>query len=469
MVVLVLSLAACGGETPAPTATTVATNPTATTGQPTEATTAPVAEATATTPAATEATATKGTTDANAGEIVWLSTQLRPVEEGEKLRNAILKDFNGTVEYLPEDTGPFVDRLMAESQAGNLTISLVGGLHGDFPPFINEGIMEDLSDLAGRLEDRGISEDFMELGKMGTDQQYYIPWMQATYIGAASKEALEHLPEGADINNLTYDQMKTWAANIQTATGERKFGLPGGPMGLIHRLFQGYFYPAYTGRNITAFSSPEAVEMWTYIKDLWQYTNPQSTTYQFMQEPLMSGEVWLTMDHVARLITAVRERPDDFVLFPAPSGPKGRAFMPVLAGLGIPKGAPNRAGAEQLIEYMLRPEVQVTTLREVAFFPVVETEMPTDLAPGIRMEADAVALQTNADDALPSLLPVGLGAKGGEFNKVFTDSFQRIVLRNEDIQTVLNEQATILQGIITEVGAKCWSPDPESDGPCQVK
>ena len=175
------------------------------------------------------------------------------------------------------------------------------------------------------------------------------------------------------------------------------------------------------------------------------------------------------MDHVARLITAVRERPDDFVLFPAPSGPQGRAFMPVLAGLGIPKGAPNRAGAEQLIEYMLQPEVQVTTLREVAFFPVVETELPTDLAPGIRMEADAVALQSGADNALPSLLPVGLGAKGGEFNKVFTDSFQRIVLRNEDIQTVLNEQATILQGLINEVGAKCWSPDPESEGPCQVQ
>ena len=33
-----------------------------------------------------------------------------------------------------------------------------------------------------------------------------------------------------------------------------------------------------------------------------------------------------------------------------------------------------------------------------------------------------------------SLLPVGLGAKGGEFNKVYMDTFQRIVLRNEPVK-----------------------------------
>jgi multiple sugar transport system substrate-binding protein len=381
----------------------------------------------------------------------------------------ILKDFPGEVEYIPEDAGPFADRMLAEAKANNVTISLVGGLHGDFPPFIEEGILEDLSGLAGKLEDRNFPESFMELGKMGSEQQYYIPWMQATYILAANKKALEHLPQGADINKLTYDQLKEWAANIQKATGERKFGLPGGPKGLIHRLFQGYLYPAYTGHNIVDYRSEEAVQMWTYVKDLWQYANPQSTAYEFMQEPLLSEEVWVAIDHTARLISAVNEKPDDFVLAPAPSGPKGLAFMPVLAGLAIPKNAPNRAGAEQLIEYMTKPETQVLTLREVAFFPVSDIEMPTDLSQGVRMEAEAVAAQSNASNALPSLLPVGLGAKGGEFNKVFLDTFQRIVLKNEDIKTVLDEEAKNMQTVLNDTGAKCWAPDPPSDGPCQVK
>ncbi|HYO50862.1 MAG TPA: extracellular solute-binding protein [Chloroflexia bacterium] len=461
-IVFALGMAACDGgqtATPAPTNTAAV----APEGDPTAMT-----EATATIAMAADETPTTAAA-ADPGEIVWLSTQLRPVEEGEKLRNIILKDFKGKVEYLPEDTAPYVDRLLAEHRTGNVTISLVGGLHGDFPPFIQEGAMADLSTLAAKVKATGISDDFMELGKMGTDKQYYIPWMQATYIGAANKEALPHLPQGADVNKLTYDQMKEWAANIQKATGERKFGLPAGPTGLIHRIFQGYLYPAYTGRNITAYASPEAVQMWTYVKDLWQYTNPQSTTYQFMQEPLLSGEVWVAMDHVARLKDAVAARPDDFVLFPAPSGPKGLAYMPVLAGVGIPEKAPNRAGAEQLIEYLLTPAAQGATAREVAFFPVTSAPLPADLPKGVSMISDAVTAQTSADNALVSLLPVGLGAKGGEFNKVFLDTFQRIVIRGEDIQTALNEQATILQTIMTDANAKCWAPDPPSDGPCQVK
>src|SRR3712207_8191602 len=56
-----------------------------------------------------------------------------------------------------------------------------------------------------------------------------------------------------------------------------------------------------------------------------------------------------------------------------------------------------------------------------------------------------------------------LGAKGGEFNKVFLDTFQRIVLKNEDVQTVLNEQATTLQTIMNDAKAKCWAPDPRSE------
>ena len=80
-----------------------------------------------------------------------------------------------------------------------------------------------------------------------------------------------------------------------------------------------------------------------------------------------------------------------------------------------------------------------------------------------------MAKQTNASDALPSLLPIGLGAKGGEFNKVYLDTFTRIVLRNEPIQSVLDEQAKVLQGIMDETNAGCWPPDPPSQGACKVQ
>jgi multiple sugar transport system substrate-binding protein len=277
-------------------------------------------------------------------------------------------------------------------------------------------------------------------------------------------------PQGADVNTLTYAQLKDWGAAIQKATNKRLLGFPAGPNGLLQRFFQGYLYPSYTGSaGVVGFKTPEAAAMWKDFKDLWQYVNPQSTNYEFMQEPLAAEEVWVAWDHVARLIKVASDRPNDFILVPAPAGPKGRGFMPVLAGLAIPKGAPNRAGAEQLIDYLTQAKQQTNTAAQLAFFPVTSAPVPSDLSAGIKLEADAVQKQTSAKDALPALLPIGLGAKSGDFKAVFMDTFQRIVIKGEEIQGVLDSQGKTLQGIMDDSKAACWAPDPPSDGPCKVK
>jgi multiple sugar transport system substrate-binding protein len=82
----------------------------------------------------------------------------------------------------------------------------------------------------------------------------------------------------------------------------------------------------------------------------------------------------------------------------------------------------------------------------------------------------AVGRAQRSKDALESLLPIGLGAEGGNFNRVYTDTFVRIVVRGENIQKVLNEQAAQLQEIMDKTGAPCWAPDPPSRGrPCRVR
>jgi multiple sugar transport system substrate-binding protein len=403
------------------------------------------------------------------GQVVMLSSQLVPVEEAEKMRSQILADFAGEVEFIGAESGPFNDRVRAEGETGSGDVSVIGGLHGEFASFAADGLLMDLSDVADELADLGINEQYLELGKLGTDQQLYIPWMQATYVMAARSEAMEYLPDGADIDALTWEQVTEWGANIEEATGERKLGFPAGEDGLWHRFFQGYGYPAFTGALNTAFASDDAVAMWDWLADTWQYVNPQSTTYGFMQEPLQSGEVWVAWDHTARLIEALRSQPDDMVAFPAPAGPSGRAFMPVVAGLAIPNSAENPDGAKELIKYLLQPQTQATTLSAVSFFPVITAELPGDLEPGQQAEEAAVTTMTNASDALPSLLPIGLGDQGGAYNQVFRDAFQQIILDGQDAATVLDSLAGNLQEVLDTVEAACWSPDPESDGTCQVQ
>ena len=121
-----------------------------------------------------------------------------------------------------------------------------------------------------------------------------------------------------------------------------------------------------------------------------------------------------------------------------------------------------------MIEHLTKPETQVLTAREVGFFPVVNAALPSDLSPGIKLLADGIAKTQTAKDALVALLPVGLGDKGGEFNKVFVDTFQRIVLRNEPVRATLDAQAEVMRGLIAATKAPCWAPDKPSTGPCPV-
>lgn len=416
-------------------------------------------------PASTSAAAAMG----DAGSVVMLSTQFSPVDQAERMRKTILANFKGKVDFLPDDYGPINDRIHAETMTNKVTFSVFGGLHGDMVPFGRDGLLEDLTPLMQKLGDRGFPQGFLDLARLGTtDKIFYLPWMQANYIMSANKKALQYLPSGAKIEALTYAQLKDWGTAMQKAKGQRLIGFPGGPKGLIHRFFQGYLYPSYTKSTVVQFKSPEAAQMWTEFKDLWAVTNPQSTTYANVQEPMQSEEIWVGWDHIAGHIDALQNRPNDFVTFPAPAGPKGRSFMPVLAGLAIPKGAPNRAGAEQLIDYLTQPQQQITTAKENAFFPVTSAQVPEDLSPGVKLEASAIKQTTSAPDALATLLPVGLGAKGGEFNKVYLDAFTRIVVNNEPAQKVLDEQAKILQGILNDTKAPCWAPDPAGMGVCTV-
>jgi len=462
LVIAAFVLAACG---PAPTATAVIPE----TG-PTEATATEAMEVTETVeatepPATAEATITP-TLGPPPGDVSFFSTQFNIVEEGAKFR-AILQD-GGNYDYTGSEEGPLVDLVLAGAQTGQGQVDLVGALHGTYPSITDA--MMNMTDVVDDLSaDREFAPAYLQTGLLGTeDYLYYVPWMQATYIMAAHKDALEFLPAGADVNALTWEQFAEWCQTMLDETGGPKCGVP--HAGLFHRFLQGFLWPSYTGGMVSQFKSQEAADMLEWARDsLWPTIHPQSISYEFMQEPLQSGEVWVAFDHVARLIEAFNADPENFVAFPAPAGPAGRGYMPVVVGLGVPNDAPNPEAAIALIDYLTQPETQARVLSELAFFPVVSGVDTSDLPAGVALEAAAVEATSSAPDALPALIPVGLGARGGEINDIFKAAFNRVVLDGEDVTTVLEEEGANLQALLDETGAPCWAPDPPSEGPCQVE
>jgi multiple sugar transport system substrate-binding protein len=391
---------------------------------------------------------------------------MRPLEEATKARTMILKGAPMPVTYVPEEPPQLPIHLQADEQGAH-TIGLVGALHGELAPLT--AMLQPIDQESALVSQRGVPEDIAKLARLGTEHLMYVPWMQATYIMAANKKALQYLPKGANLNTLTYAQLGEWAENAEKATGQRVLGFPAGPTGLMARFLEGYLLPSFTGGVVTQYRSTDAVAMWDAYKALWKHVNPNSTNYNFMQEPLLAGDVLIAWDHVARLQNAFRNKPDDFVAFPAPTGPKGRAFMPVLVGVAVPTTAPDKAASLKLIDYLLTPETQIATLRASSFFPVVKVALPDDLDAGLKLEAGAVQQQQSAHDALPTLLPIGLGSHGGEFDKIFLDTFQRVVLRDQAVKQVLDHEAEDMQRVLDAAKAPCWTPDPASQGTCQVK
>ncbi|EID54829.1 extracellular solute-binding protein [Saccharomonospora xinjiangensis] len=401
------------------------------------------------------------------GGMVFLSTQFRPVDEAERFRRLLASVTPGEVSYVTIEEGPFTSQVRSQVDAGRTQLGLVAGLHGDLAPLAGD-YLTDVTGLLRRLGDRGWPPEYLRLARTGTDRSWYVPWATASYVLAAHADALEHLPPGAEATSLTYDQFLDWAIAARKANGNRPMlGLPAGPEGLLHRFTQGYLLPSFTGGQITTFRSAEAATAWEYLRDLWANCVSASTTYDFMQEPLETGEVRMAWDHVVRLVEAPERDPAHWRMLPSPRGPHGLGYMAVVAGLAIPKGSTDPALAEHTIDVLCRPRTQIELLRSNSFFPTVDAVIPEELPPAITLEADAVRRQQEAEDGLLSLPPVGLGAREGEVTKVFQDTFRSIVLDGEPIRSTLDRQAANLQRILDELRIPCWAPDPQSDR-CEV-
>lgn len=399
-----------------------------------------------------------------------VSTQMRPVEEAEKMRKQVLDGLPGGAVFLPEDGNTVLTRMRAELAATRGQVDVLIALDGELAPIDQEGGLQNLDELLPRLSaDRSFSPAALALGRMGGAHQRFIPLMTNTFQMVAHRRALPYLPAGADLQALTYPQLLSWAAAIHAATGERKLGFPAGPKGLWWRFFQASFYPSHTGGVVRSFRSAEAEAGWAQLRELWRHVHPRSTSYAFMEEPLRSGEVWIAFDHTARLLPALKAKPDEFVAFPAPSGARGRGFMPVMVGLAIPKNAPDRAAAERAIELLTRPATQARLLALFGFFPIVQTDL-SSLPAGVQIASAGMRATLNARDGIASRLPVQLGRKNGEFNKIYVDAFTRIVLRQEDIRRVLTEESRWLNDLLEEAKVPCWAPDePSGREPCRVR
>ena len=408
---------------------------------------------------------------ADLGTVRFLGSQAQPASEYRAMSRLLTGFKQGIVDFDSQPTAATdIQTILDGQMAGVSAIDLTDLTHGEMLGLQARGALEDLTPLLQRLQkDRRFPAELLSYGRFGTSKQYYIPWLQATYMMVVNRKALRYLPQGVDVNNLTYDQLIAWGENIRAMTGQNRIGLPaqlgGARGGLIYRFLQGYAYPSFTGTTLTGFKSPEAARMWETMRRLWSVVNQSSTTYANMQDPLETGEVWIAWDHQARLKGPLADQPAQFLAVPAPSGPKGLGYMTALVGLAIPKGSSNVAGAAALIEWLTRPTQQAVVSTSLSFFPVVQGVSPSGPQSVEARIDDMYHRRANRVETIP---PAGLGADSDAFTTTYQDTFARIVLKNEDVLTVLADEAARLQRLVDHAQARCWPPDTGSGGACRI-
>ena len=68
--------------------------------------------------------------------LIFQSTQLRPIEEAQRMRNLILKGFSQAVDYVTEEPQQFPMRIKAELDSAAQTVDVVGALHGELQTLV---------------------------------------------------------------------------------------------------------------------------------------------------------------------------------------------------------------------------------------------------------------------------------------------------------------------------------------------
>lgn len=273
--------------------------------------------------------------------------------------------------------------------------------------------------------DRTFSMAFKESTTMGGNT-YFAPVGGDVYLMLANKKAMPYLPDGADVEDITWEEYIQWAVNIAEGEGEGKCAVTGVPMKSLIYMYGGMFL-SYGG-EFPVINSAGAKEAWKLLARMKNAYTPTVNTYDNVSSPMKSGEAWLTVAHMVRCGEAYRSNPSGYVLAPAPKGPNGIGSIAGTSGFGVVKDAPNGDLAVKFVEYMTEPEMAVRIARGTGgFIPPIDESLAKL---GDSPEDEIIAMGINVlKNGVVSGVPGSDYSSWGAVKQVYDDAFQELILK----------------------------------------
>ena len=383
--------------------------------------------------------------------LVFSSRLFSPPREQEFFINEIIKPFEQehgvTVNFQILDDDTLLERAKIQEETGHVTTDIICAHNGKMPDWIKAGYVEDLSPYVKSWSDRHFSTAFQADTNRG-DKQYFLPVGADVYLLLANNKALPYLPEGVDIDHITWEQYAQWAGNIAEGEGEGKVCITGIPMKSWIYMFGGS--ELSFGAGFPDANSAEAMQAWKIWETIGKANGfvPTVMNVDSCVDPMMREEAWLTVFHNARAGQVYASNETQFTLAPAPSGPAGIGSIAGVSGYAILKGAPNQDLAVQFLEYLTRPDIQVKIAKGTGGFipPVQEAIEHLGNEPIDEVISKAVMV---LDKGVVSGVPAYKYQDWGAVKQCFDDVFADTIHAGKDVtQERLDQAQECVDGLL---------------------
>ncbi|MCD4674350.1 MAG: extracellular solute-binding protein [Anaerolineaceae bacterium] len=367
--------------------------------------------------------------------LVFSSRLFSPPREQEFFINEIIKPFEEEhgviVNFQIIDDQTLLDRAEVQQTTDHITTDIVVAHNSRMPEWIEAGWVEDLTDVVAGWDDRHFSEAFVtDTNKDGA--QYFLPVGADVYLLLANNKALPYLPDGVELDTITWEQYAAWAVAVAEAEGEGKVCITGIPMKSWIYMFGGTAL-SY-GAGFPDASSAGAMDAWKVWETIGKAQGfvPTVMNIDSCVDPMMREESWLTVFHNARAGQVYASNETQFTLAPAPTGPVGTGSIAGVSGYAVMKGSANYDLAIEFLEYLTRPDVQVKLAKGTGgFIPPVQEAIDYLGDEAIDEVINKAVLVL--ENGVVSGVPGGNYQDWGAVKACFDDVFEDTILTGADV------------------------------------
>jgi multiple sugar transport system substrate-binding protein len=360
--------------------------------------------------------------------LIFESRLFSPPREQEFFINEVIKPFEEehgvTVYFQILDDPVQLERQEVQQGTGHVTTDIIIAHNGRFPDWLDAGWVEDLTSHVESWTDRQFSPTFLsDTNRDG--KQYFLPVAADVYLLLANNNALPYLPDGVDLDAITWDEYAQWAVNIAEGEGEGKVCITGIPGKSWIYQFGGAALSYGAGfPDANSAAAMEAWKMWGTIGKANGFV-PTVMNIDSCVDPMMREESWLTVFHNARAGQVYASNETQFTLAPAPSGPTGIGTIAGTSGYAIVKGAPNYDLAVTFLEYVTRPDIAVKISKGTGgFIPPIQEALDYlgDEAIDEVISKAVLVLENGVASGVPAALYQDWTAVKHCFDDVFEDT-----------------------------------------------